>query len=214
LFSTLVFDFDGTLVDSNAIKRQGFFDVVADHADGAARMRRVLDHVKGDRRSVFEAYRDDAASMGQGPLPSVDSLVRLYSEHVDGLVATAHEMPGATTLLTELRRARRRLYLSSATPIDSLRRILEQRQWLHLFDGVFGHPATKRATLEGIREVDRLDIASLAVVGDGEDDRDSAAFLGCMFFPVGEARGAAEGERVFTLRELLNVLLGKVDSTS
>lgn len=210
MVSTVVFDFDGTLVDSNAIKRQGFFDVVAAHAGGAALMASVLARVAGDRRAIFAAYVQERA----GGTPEVDDLVQAYSRRVDERVAAAPEMPGAQALLARLRERGVRLVLSSATPVDSLQRIVAQRDWLRYFDEVRGHPAQKIDSLKQLLERDGAIAAAIAVVGDGEDDRASAAAVGCAFFAVGEARGAAPGEPVYTLHDLSAVLLDRVGAAS
>jgi phosphoglycolate phosphatase len=204
MVSTVVFDFDGTLVDSNAIKRLGFFDVVAAHADGEAVMADVLARVVGDRRAIFAAY---ARQRGNPSADDVEALVQAYSRRVDERVAAAPEMPGAEALLAKLRQHGVRVVLSSATPVDSLRRIVEQRGWLRHFDEVLGHPSRK---VDSLRRLLQRGATNIAVVGDGEDDRDSAAAVGCSFFAVGEARGGLAGEPVFTLPELSAVLLDRV----
>jgi phosphoglycolate phosphatase len=207
MIATVVFDFDGTLVDSNSIKRQGFFVVVANHEGGESMMRHVLHEVVGDRHAIFDAYV--AAQAAALPPQTYDAaaLVGEYTARVDAAVAAAAEMPGATALLEGLRRNGRHLYLSSATPVTSLQRIVERRGWSHLFDAIFGSPHSKQASLLQIRAATAVPSNALAVVGDGVDDRESAAALGCPFFAVGEARGKLPQERVFTLPELLEELL-------
>lgn len=199
--STVVFDFDGTLVDSNTIKRRGFFDVVADEPASTARMQAVLATVQGDRRTIFESYVASRSASGfKGP--DADILVLRYSEYVDASVAKAPEMPGAFEMLRGLQRAGIRVFISSATPQTNLASIVERRRWRDWCDGLYGHPNRKSDTLRAIRAQLGIEACSIAVVGDGRDDLDSAMSMGCSFFPVGDARGVLPGTKVFTLKEV------------
>lgn len=206
--SAVVFDFDGTLVDSNVIKRQGFFDVVADEPSSALRMKAVLDNVQADRQTIFESYVVSRSTSGfKGP--GADELTRRYSDYVDACVSDAPEMPGASEILRELQHAGICVFISSATPQENLESIVERRGWRDWCDGLYGHPNQKSDTLRGIRARLGIDIRSITVVGDGADDLDSAKVVGCSFFPVGKARGILPGTQIFTLQEVSQRLLGK-----
>jgi phosphoglycolate phosphatase len=211
--SAVVFDFDGTLVESNALKRQGFFDLVAEHADGTARMHQILANVVGDRCSVLSAYAELCAQAGV-VCADLGTLVQRYSAQVDAGVTAAPEIAGATEIIRRLRTAGCHIYLSSATPLPNLKAILQRRRWETWFNGVFGHPAKKSETLLRIQAQLGLTPQQMAVVGDGIDDRDSARKLGCAFFPVGEARGLRAHERAYTLAEVAEVLLSSTPTPS
>jgi len=204
--STVVFDFDGTLVDSNAIKRRGFFDVVADEPASAVRMQAALTTVQGDRQAIFESYVASRSVSGlKGP--DADALVLRYSDYVDARVSEAPEMPGASEMLRGLQQAGLRVFISSATPQANLASIVERRRWRDWCDGLYGQPNRKPDTLRTICGQLGMDTCSIAVVGDGADDLESAMSIGCRFFPVGEARGVPHGTQVFTLREVAERLL-------
>jgi phosphoglycolate phosphatase len=211
-FSTVVFDFDGTLVDSNAIKRQGFFDVVSKEPTNIARMQAVLATAQGDRRMIFDSYIEACRESGTKG-PDADALVRSYSDLVDARVAEAPEMPGASQLLRGLQHAGLLVFISSATPLDNLERIIERRRWRNWCNGIYGHPHRKSDTLRTICAQLSIDIRSIAVVGDGADDLDSARAVGCGFFPVGEARGVLAGTQIFTLQEVAERLLSPHTTT-
>jgi phosphoglycolate phosphatase-like HAD superfamily hydrolase len=207
MICAVVFDFDGTLVDSNSIKQRGFIDIAMKHEGGATRMQRILEQHGGDRRALFAAYVSQAARDGVHIDESVDVLVHAYSELTDARVSAAPEMPGATTLLHSLRRHGRRLFISSATPEPNLRAIVARRGWLPLFEEVFGHPASKAQALARILELTGIPSDALAMIGDSDDDRLGAESVRCAFFPVGAARGGRDGERVYELSELSDYLL-------
>lgn len=211
--STVVFDFDGTLVDSNSIKRRGFFDVVADEPASTARMQAVLATVQGDRHTIFESYVASRSASGfKGP--DADALVLRYSDYVDARVSEAPEMPGASEMLRGLHQAGFRAFISSATPQANLASIVERRRWRDWCDGLYGHPNRKSDTLRVICAQLGIDACSIAVVGDGMDDLESAMSMGCSFFPVGDARGVLPGTQVFTLKEVAERFLSTRATTN
>ena len=53
----LVFDFDGTIVQSNDIKRRTFFEIAADYEDGEERIGAILfDMPHLDRAGIFKEF--------------------------------------------------------------------------------------------------------------------------------------------------------------
>jgi phosphoglycolate phosphatase len=202
--STVVFDFDGTLVDSNAIKRRGFFDVVADEPASTARLQAVLTTFQGDRHTIFKSYVVSRSASGfKGP--DADALVLRYSDYVEARVSEAPEMPGASEMLRGLQQSGFRVFISSATPQVNLANVVERSRWRDWCDGLYGHPKRKSDSLRTICAQLGIDARFIAVFGDGTDDLDSAMSLGCSFFPVGEARGVLPGTQVFTLKESARV---------
>ena len=207
MIRTVVFDFDGTLVDSNQIKQEGFYVLARQRPGGEALIRQLLDRIKGDRRSVLTAYESACRGMPVGPQDdAVSELVEAYSELTDSAVSLAPEIPGATLLLDFLRNSGRKTVLSSATPRANMLTILARRKWVNWFDYIGGHPTTKVETLHRVMSKYNLSSGELLVVGDGADDMTSADSVGCSFFPVGAARGVSSGKRVYDLHEIRQIL--------
>lgn len=201
----VVFDFDGTLVDSNAIKRDAFLSLAGSDSGGKERMTRLLKTVDGDRYAIWTAYCKEREGVDVAP-SVVLGAVQAFNTVVNAAIVTAPEMPGADELLNHLRDAGVHLAVSSATPYADLIQVLEQRGWFNRFDTIAGSPAKKVETLIGLMATHRIGVDQLVVVGDGEDDRASALAIGCTYYPVGEARGMVPGDRVYTLYELGNLI--------
>ena len=169
-------------MDSNAIKRAGFFRLANRFPEGAATMTAVRE-IFGSRRDILSTFANLMAEAG--PVLDVDELVASYGIEVDADVAAAPEMPGASELVAKLRRRGLRLYLSSATPRENLFAILRARGWMHWFDGVYGVPPSKIEILHKICEVESINGKEAAVVGDGIDDACAAESIGAHFIAVG-----------------------------
>lgn len=197
----VVFDFDGTLVDSNVIKRDAFFSLAKSDRGGENRMRQLLETVGGDRHSVWSAYISERDGCYADSAEVLEAVKR-YSAMVDKAVGSAPEMPGAIDLMRRLRKLGLRVGVSSATPVENLTWILWNRGWREFFDDVAGSPVNKIDTLYALMAKYGVTAEQLAVVGDGQDDRASAAAVGCEFYPVGEARGGKAGNRVYSLFEV------------
>lgn len=180
----VAFDFDGTLVLSNDIKRLGFFAVVAEQPGGHERMAQILACPPGDRYAIFRCFADES---GNDP----DEMAVRYSRWCEERILACPERSGASLALAELHRAGIRVYINSATPTIPLRSVVLRRYGEGSFDGIHGGHGAKRKNLEAILRQENLVPSSLAMVGDGIDDREAALTVGCQFIGIGGGTLAA-----------------------
>jgi phosphoglycolate phosphatase-like HAD superfamily hydrolase len=179
LIRCVVFDFDGTLVRSDDIKRAGFFAVTRDLDPCGEEMTRVLAERPGDRHAVFRRFARaipaDAAK-----------LVEAYTVYCRDEIAVAEEIPGAGAALATLSRLGLVLYVNSATPDEALGELLELRGVAGHFAAAYGSRRSKLANLGEIATLEGLAPGQIAVVGNGADDCVAARSLGCMYVAVGD----------------------------
>jgi phosphoglycolate phosphatase len=203
----VAFDFDGTLVDSNRIKRGAYFDAVAGVPGGEPALERVLaEHPRDDRHGILRKVHDVLSRDGADPLPTAEELVAAYSAICEARVIACPVMPGAGSALSALRESHA-LYLASATPEDALERVVAGRGWGKLFRGVYGGPRSKVENLERIGQREHLQRHEIVYVGDGAVDREAAREFGCPFLGVGTPASDL-GERLAGLLPLVRVLAG------
>lgn len=177
----VVFDFDGTLVESNAIKRGTYFEILAETPGSGPVVEAVLRENPGaDRHGVLACAHEALSTRGADPLPPVEALVAAYSRICEERVAGCSPLPGALETLAFLR-ATHALYLDSATPTDALERVVERRGWRDFFRGMLGGPASKFENLQSIAEREGLGAREILYVGDGAADREAAVTFGCRF---------------------------------
>ncbi|HUF57124.1 MAG TPA: HAD family hydrolase [Thermohalobaculum sp.] len=178
----VVFDFDGTLVRSNRIKRQAFYDAAAG-LDGAAEILDALfaGGFDGDRFAVVEALARRLAERGVTVEP--EALAADYTRRCRAGVAAAPEVPGAAAALERLAGADVRLYLVSATPQQALEEVVADRRLDRTFARILGAPPTKPVHLRALVEAG-VPVGELALVGDGRDDQAAAEQVGCRFVAV------------------------------
>ncbi len=180
----VAFDFDGTLVDSNDIKRQALFDVVVD-LDGSAEILTELLALPDppDRYGLFAAI---AERLDQ-PAGQDEAWIADYSARCEaGILARFSSWP-VVPLLEALAERGIVSFINSATPQADLRRVIAKSPLAPHIAETFGKPANKVDNLSAISRAVGCRLASVLVVGDGEDDRLAAMRAGCRF--VGIDRG-------------------------
>jgi phosphoglycolate phosphatase len=180
--SVIVFDFDGTLVESNHLKYEAYFDLFPKDERHQALLRQVLAaHFEASRYVILEKIVRELQTAPDKVSERVNRLADQYNTIAVEKVKTCPERPGAAQALQNLS-CRYPLYLSSTTPEEALRSIVAFRQWTAYFQAIYGYPHQKPATLAEILKQKRIQPQQLLVVGDGESDRLSAQQVGCRFW--------------------------------
>jgi phosphoglycolate phosphatase len=194
----IVFDFDGTLIDSNRLKYNAFFEVFPDDERHARTIRSVLSEIKEQSRFVIlaEILQRLGLTQGAGLTRQSKELADRYNDIVLSGAKMCPEIPAAESMLTSLAQ-RYQLYLSSMTPDSELKDIVRFRKWRGYFEDVYGYPHQKSVTIQQIMQRENAGPNQVLVVGDGDSDRRSADDNACFFVQVTDN---------FDLRNLDNII--------
>ena len=193
----IVFDFDGTLVDSNRFKHDAFFEVFPADEHHAQTVRSVLADMNEQSRFVILDEVLQRLNLDPGPEldARVEELAGRYNDIVLSAAKNCPEMPGAEATLKSLSQ-RYRLYLSSMTPHDELKEIVGYRNWSGYFVDTYGYPHQKANTIETIMGREDVGPRQMVVVGDGNSDRQSAEANACSFVSVTPDFNLGDLERI------------------
>lgn len=190
-----IFDFDGTLVDSNPIKRRAFALCFAEFPEQRGE---VLEYCwghhhtpRGDKfRYVYEEIlkRPFTADVAR-------SLRQRFEEATTQQIVAAPEIPGAEAFVRSVSRRGRTAVLSS-TPQETLEHLLAARGWRGLFWRVRGAPVEKAAWLKTAIEEQAGTAEAVVFFGDTVEDAQAAQAAGCAFLGVGGEPALAKMARV------------------
>lgn len=179
-YSTLVFDCDGVVLDSNKVKTQAFYDVAKVYGHEPAQALTDYHTQNGgvSRYAKFEYFLTkilnqplDEALLKQlsDQFASKVKQALLQCDVVDGLLALKDRVGHARWLIV------------SGGDQAELREVFAERGLANLFDGgIFGSPDTKDSILE--REIENNNVAKPALfLGDSKYDYQAATAAGLDF---------------------------------
>ncbi len=173
------FDFDGTLVQSNAIKSSAFFDVTNHLPDARTHLENIFKTRPGlDRYGVFNAlaeFIDDIEPV---------ALAEAYGKKCREQILICPEVPGTSYLLKKLMDTNRVVIINSATPEKPLREVVDQLSIGNFIKATFGEPSSKAENLEKAMSLFDVTPDQTAMVGDRESDRVGAQEVGCKFIGI------------------------------
>jgi len=179
----IVFDFDGTLIDSNQLKYDTFFKLFPSDQFHRNIIADVLKEFLEESRYVI--LREIVRRIGHNSREKteIEDLAAKYNDIVVEDAKTCKEIPGAHKTLQVLSN-KYHLYLSSTTPQEALEEIIKHKGWDSYFRKIFGYPHNKITTLREIIQRESINNTEVMVVGDGESDKVSAREIGCRFFEI------------------------------
>lgn len=176
----VVFDFDGVILESVAIKGRAFRDLVPGDEALKDRVERYhFDHLGMSRYEKFAwIYRE----LLRRPLAAAEmaDLDRRFGAVIASQMRACPFVPGASEFL-HARAGRVPMFVASGTPERELKGIVDDRGLTPLFEGVYGCPPEKAETLGRIAREVGASAAELLFIGDGQSDADAARASGVTF---------------------------------
>ena len=182
----VVFDFDGTLVDSTAIKWRAFDRCFAQFPE---RQAEIQAYCRGHHHTPrWEKFRHVYEQILELPYTSAIAarLLALFEEETSERVIAAREIPGAAQFVATVA-AQRMAGLLSSTPHATLLHLVERRGWRPWFTFIQGAPVHKARWLAQCKATHAPARQELVFFGDAPEDAHAAEEAGCLFVAVGAA---------------------------
>ena len=210
MIKCVFFDFDGTLVESNDIKRRVFYEVTKNIVGANLILDKLFASSNpGDRYNVFNDLVQDLKRSNTTRISS-KHLSDLYTNICEYEISQASEVSGALSTLEGLKKRKIKIFLSSATPKKTLKRIIKMKGWNDLFDRVMGSPETKEEHLKSILSLNNFSLSEIIYVGDSEMDQKAALSIGCKFIGIGSNSSRFDSKPVILL-STLETLIEELD---
>lgn len=177
---TIILDFDGVVIESNALKNEAFAKIFGRFPDYAAEMLRFhTDNISLSRFSKFD-YLLELLGRKHDQLLREDIATDFSKTMMEGMV-TVPLVTGALNFLNTIT-AQLPIYLASVTPETELRYILDQRNLAKWFTGIYGCPPwTKPAAISDVLQRESLTASDALLIGDSAGDQAAATATGVSF---------------------------------
>lgn len=204
----VVFDFDGVLVDSVAVKTEAFDAIFREEGhDLVARIRAYHLANGGISRveKIRHIYRDILKrQLTEGKLK--DLCVRFSQLVLDGVVRSRW-VAGAQEFLETCRQRGLSRFVVSGTPEDELRLIINRRNMASYFLEVYGSPRRKPELLRHITKVNGIRECEMVFIGDAMTDYEAAQEVGVWFVarPSQIEDEAWNGRNIYRVSDLRDI---------
>lgn len=180
-YRAIVFDFDGVLVESLAVKAEAFAKLY-EHGGPEIQEKVRAYHKAHGGVSRYEKIRYfEKNFMGSAPTEQkIQEMSAQFSDLVEKKVSASGWVVGAKEFLEKYYQ-KSPLYVASATPQAELERILAARDMADYFKGVYGSPETKDNHLRTVIVAQGCTAAEILMVGDAMSDYEAAQMTGANF---------------------------------
>ena len=180
MIKAIIFDFDGVLIESAAIKTDAFREVFSRWPDQVDKI--IAYHIKnmGISRFVkFKYFYENVLNKPYSEAVGAEMGIQ-FSEIVKNKVKQAPFVTGTKEFI-EMNFEKYFLYIASGTPEKELLDIISSRGLDKYFRGIFGTPASKHEIIMRILESYHLQRQEAIFVGDAESDQIAAMSAGLRF---------------------------------
>lgn len=181
MIKAIIFDFDGVILESAAIKTSAFADVVCDYPKDQADefVKYHMSHMGISRHVKFRYFIENILKEEYSEEKEKE-LARKFSDIVYNKVMVCDFVPGAKEFL-ERNYQKYACYIASGTPEDEMQSIIKGRGLERYFYNVYGTPAKKEEIIDIIMRDHNYSNEDVAFVGDANTDRKAAQSRDLLF---------------------------------
>lgn len=188
--SMVFVDFDGVILESNEPKSRAIREVLQAFVPSPERAIAIYDANPSLTRHQLIDVVFRQLLMTEPTPERVQPVTEMMNETIHTNVLNSKEVPGAVDFLARYSQWVP-IHVVSATPVEQLRRVLEERGFDRYFAGVHGVPPSKAVIMEGILAQGNTPAARAIFIGDSAADHASAREAGIRF--IGRDSGSPLG---------------------
>jgi phosphoglycolate phosphatase-like HAD superfamily hydrolase len=170
-YKTIIFDFDGVIIDSNHVKDEAFFSIFLDYGENVASFSHNY-HLKNRGISRFDKV-EYVINKFKLPKEDYNKIINNFSSIVFKGVCSSPFVAGVKKFLDNNHKVFN-FYIISATPSDELSKILDELNIRNFFKKVYGSPNDKKYWLADLIEKNVISSKDSLFIGDAYSDKDAA----------------------------------------
>lgn len=205
MIKSVIFDFDGVILDSNFIKEQTFARMYSKY--GHKIKNKVINHhinnLGVSRYNKFKIYHEKFLGIKLNN-QQINSLSNEFSNIVYKKIIEANFIKGAYEYLSNYYKEIQ-LHISSATPTFELINICKKRNIYNFFNTINGYPESKIDHINFIIKKFNLDLNELVFIGDSLFDFIAAKKFDIYFVYVGKKIDNDSYKKFYKTKNLNNL---------
>jgi len=183
-FRAIIFDFDGTIIDSNDIKREAFAEIFSEQKFSKTDFYGFVKSLGDiDRYSIIKTCAHEFFSEAYSN-EDIKNKIEMYSEITQQQILLAKEIPGALDFIKKMYKKNIPLFICSATPEVNLIPIIKSIKLMKYFSRILGGPKTKEENIKFILSDYNFDKKDILYIGDSDIDFKAAKNVGCDFIGI------------------------------
>lgn len=188
MIKSIIFDFDGVIVQSNEIREQIYYNIL-NHVPGSkeAMKEALTEDLKRNRYGIIEAALQKLKERGAMQFSDLKSetekYVNMYNEITEREVSKVSEVPGANLALDILSK-KYNLYILTGTLQRSIDIVLRNRKLKDYFKKVYGNYRYKVEGMKVLLQEQNIDPREVVYIGDGKEDYECAKEFGMQFIGI------------------------------
>ena len=180
-----IFDWDGTISDSNSIKTEAFIEIFKDSHHNTAEYIRSYQQSNGGI-SRFEKYRHYIRHFFHHEVSEADlkTFAQRYSKLCKEKLLQAPFIPGAVETLQKLKQNNIPAFIVTGSPAEEIRELAAARNLLQLITNIYGSPQTKNILLNKLLQEHKLQATETVFFGDSITDYNAAQINNIPFIGI------------------------------